>query len=51
MQYNLNVQRQLWPGTVFNISYNGSTGVHLFEWINANPSIAYGDATTAQDGV
>ena len=39
MQYNLNVQRQLLPGTVFNIGYNGSTGVHLFTWINANPSL------------
>ncbi len=48
MQYNLNVQRQLWSGTVFNIGYNGSTGVHLFQWINANPSLAYGDATPAQ---
>ena len=48
MQYNLNVQRQLGPGTVFNIGYNGSSGVHLFEWINANPSLAYGDLTSAQ---
>jgi hypothetical protein len=45
MQYNLNVQRQLWPGTVFNIGYNGSTGVHLFTWINANPSLYYGQLT------
>jgi hypothetical protein len=39
MQYNLTVQRQLLPGTVFNIGYNGSTGVHLFAWINGNPSL------------
>ena len=48
MQYNLTVQRQLGPGTVFNIGYNGSTGVHLFTWINANPSQAWGDLTAAQ---
>ena len=37
MQYNLTVQRQLWLGTVFNIGYDGSTGVHLFASIDANP--------------
>ena len=47
MQYNLTVQRQLWPGTVFNIGYNGSTGVHLFAWIDANPPLAYGELTSA----
>ena len=48
VQYNLTVQRQLWRGALFNIGYNGSTGVHLFEWINANPVLAYGDVTSAQ---
>ena len=47
MQYNLTVQRQLLPGTVFNIGYNGSTGVHLFAWINANPAVYYGQLTGA----
>jgi hypothetical protein len=37
MQYNLTVQRQLWLGTLFNIGYAGSTGVHLFASIDANP--------------
>ena len=41
MQYNLTVQRQLLRGTVFNIGYNGSTGVHLFAWIDANPPLTY----------
>jgi hypothetical protein len=37
MQYNLTVQRQLWLGTLFNIGYAGSSGVHLFASIDANP--------------
>jgi hypothetical protein len=48
MQYNLTVQRQLWPGTVLNIGYNGSSGVHLMQWINANPPQPYGNLTAAQ---
>jgi hypothetical protein len=30
MQYNLNIQRQLPKGLLFNIGYNGSAGVHEF---------------------
>jgi hypothetical protein len=37
MQYNLTIQRQLWAGTLFNIGYNGSSGVHFFASIDANP--------------
>ena len=37
MQYNLTIQRQLWPGTLFTIGYNGSSGVHFFASIDANP--------------
>jgi hypothetical protein len=48
MQYNLTVERQLWAGTVFNIGYNGSTGVHLMAWIDVNPPLAYGALTSAQ---
>jgi len=44
MQYNLNIQRELWAGTVLTVSYNGSSGAHLFYWIDANPPLAYGDA-------
>ena len=47
MQYNLKRACWLLPGTVFNIGYNGSTGVHLFTWINANPSLYYGELTGA----
>jgi hypothetical protein len=36
MQYNLTVQRQLFPGTVFKVGYVGSTGVHEFSQIDAN---------------
>ena len=48
MQYNLTVERQLWGGTVFNIGYNGSTGVHLMAWIDVNPPLAYGELTSEQ---
>ncbi len=37
MQYNLTIQRQLPAGMVFNIGYNGSSGVHEFSQIDANP--------------
>lgn len=48
MQYTLNVQRELGHGTVVTVGYNGSQGVHLFYWIDANPPLAYGDFTPAQ---
>ena len=38
MQYNLTVQRQLGSGIVLNVGYNGSTGVHEFSEIEANPA-------------
>ena len=50
MQYNLTVQRQLWLGTVFNIGYAGSTGVHLFAWIDANPSLYLSMLTPTRGG-
>jgi Carboxypeptidase regulatory-like domain len=48
IQYTLNVQRELGRGTVLTVGYNGSQGVHLFYWIDANPPLAYGDFTPAQ---
>lgn len=48
MQYNLNVQRELGKGTVLTLGYNGSSGNHLFYWIDANPPLAYSDLTPAQ---
>jgi Carboxypeptidase regulatory-like domain/TonB-dependent Receptor Plug Domain len=48
MQYNLNVQRDLGHGIVLTVGYNGSSGNHLFFWADANPPLAYGDATSAQ---
>jgi hypothetical protein len=36
MQYNLTVQRELWPGTVFKIGYVGSSGVHEITQIDVN---------------
>ena len=41
MQYNLNVQRELGRGTVFTVGYNGSSGNHLFYWIDANPPVSF----------
>ena len=40
MQYNLNVQRELGHGTVLTVGYNGSSGNHLFYWIDANPPVS-----------
>jgi hypothetical protein len=48
MQFNLNVQRELGHGMVLTVGYNGSSGNHLFYWIDANPPLAYGDASNAQ---
>jgi hypothetical protein len=48
IQYTLNVQRELGRGTVLTVGYNGSQGVDLFLWIDANPPLAYGDFTAAQ---
>ncbi len=36
VQYNLTIQRELLPGTVFKIGYVGSAGVHEFSQIDAN---------------
>ncbi|MBZ5500833.1 MAG: TonB-dependent receptor [Acidobacteriia bacterium] len=48
MQYNLNVQRELGKGTVLTVAYNGSSGNHLFYWIDANPPLAFSDLSPAQ---
>ena len=48
MQYNLNVQRELGKGTVLTLGYNGSSGVHLFYWIDANRPQAFSMLTSAQ---
>ncbi|MGH9717598.1 MAG: carboxypeptidase regulatory-like domain-containing protein [Candidatus Acidiferrales bacterium] len=39
MQYNLTIQRQITPGTVFTIGYIGSQGRHLFTENNLNPPL------------
>jgi hypothetical protein len=43
MQYNLTVQRELLAGTVLSVGYDGSSGVHMFEWADANPPLAWSD--------
>ncbi len=37
MQYNINIQREIARGTVFNIGYVGSKGVHLMTQVDRNP--------------
>jgi hypothetical protein len=37
IQYNLNVQREIWPGTVFSIGYVGSASRHLWSQMDINP--------------
>ena len=41
IQYSLNVQRELGHGTVLTVGYNGSQGVDLFMWIDANPPVSF----------
>jgi len=38
-QWNLNIQRELFAGTVLTVGYVGSHGVHQFDQINVNPSL------------
>jgi hypothetical protein len=40
MQYNFNIQREIAKGTVFNIGYVGSRGVHLMTQVQLNPPLA-----------
>jgi hypothetical protein len=48
MQYNLNIQRELGHGTVLTVGYNGSSGNHLFFWVDANPPVSYSMLTPSQ---
>ncbi len=38
MQFNVNVQRDIYQGMILSVAYAGSRGVHLLESINQNPS-------------
>ncbi len=49
-QWNLNVQRALGQGTVLTVGYVGSRGVHLFDQINANPSLTSTSAVAGCGG-
>jgi len=44
IQYNLNIQREIFEGTVFTIGYVGSHGVHLVTAQDRNPPVATVDA-------
>jgi len=37
LQYNLNVQREIWRGTVFSVGYVGSVSRHLWTQMDINP--------------
>ena len=39
MQYNFNIQRELWGGNVLTLGYVGSEGVHLVEAYDSNAPI------------
>jgi outer membrane receptor protein involved in Fe transport len=39
MQYNFNIQRELWGGNVLTVGYVGSAGVHLVESYDSNAPI------------
>jgi hypothetical protein len=39
MQYNFNIQRELWGGNVLTVGYVGSEGVHLVEAYDSNAPI------------
>jgi hypothetical protein len=40
MQWNLNVQREVWDHTVVSAAYVGSAGINLIDAINVNPTVA-----------
>jgi hypothetical protein len=37
LQYNLNLEREIAPGTIFSAGYFGARGNHLFREVEANP--------------
>ncbi len=45
MQYNLSIQREVMPGTVFSIAYVGSKGIHLLGSRDYNFPISINGAT------
>jgi hypothetical protein len=48
IQYNLNVQREITPGTVLSVGYVGSHGVHLLTQNEHNPPAVTVDAEGVQ---
>jgi outer membrane receptor protein involved in Fe transport len=45
IQWNLNIQRELFKGSVLTVGYIGSRGVHLLAFHDFNPPIATRDAS------
>ncbi len=40
VQWNLNIQRELWDHTLFTVGYVGSAGIDLIDAMNVNPTVA-----------
>jgi outer membrane receptor protein involved in Fe transport len=40
IQWNVNVQREIWDHTLFTVGYVGSAGIDLIDALNANPTVA-----------
>ncbi len=41
MQYNFNIQREIFPSTILQVGYVGSKGVHLFYQADRNPPVPF----------
>ncbi len=39
MQFNMNVQRDIYKGTIMTVAYVGSRGVHLLQTVDMNPAL------------
>jgi len=40
IQWNFNIQRELWDRTLFTVGYVGSSGIDLIDAMNENPTVA-----------
>jgi hypothetical protein len=45
IQWNFNVQRELWDHTVFTIGYVGSSGIDLIDSLGVNPAVPNANGT------
>ena len=40
IQWNINIQREIWDHTLFTVGYVGSAGIDLIDALNENPTVA-----------